>query len=241
MMPGFAITFLIVVTIAATAIGTLIVRRGFAFRHEAVGWAVSTATGLLILSAVVFLLALAGQATAGHLRVVFAILALTAVTSLVRSTRRVRTHGAAAFYVRPWMAWCAFAGVAYLTWMVLVAMLPPVATDELNHHLAVPRTMLAEGGRVVFRDNIYALLPAPRRDAVSFRTRRRRGDGRQALSDTVRRRRGRHLVRLLPVPYLPAGAAVWPVAIFFTVPTVMVNLPTAYVDVILPRMHCSRC
>ena len=43
--------------------------------------------------------------------------------------------------------------------LLLCASLPPVATDEMIHHLAVPRQMLEAGGTVPFPDNIYAYFP----------------------------------------------------------------------------------
>jgi hypothetical protein len=231
MMPASAITFLAVTTVAATAIGAFVVGRGFAFRHEAVRWAVCTATGLLLLSALVFLLSLGGVANAGNLRILFAVLVMPAVIRTVHIARHVRPRDIVPSNVRTWVGWWAAAAIAYLAWIVLVAMLPPLATDELNHHLAVPRAMLASGGRVFFPDNIYAYFPPLGEMLFLF--------GLGVAGETA--------ARLFQVPfalvvgaalygfsrsYVPAWAAVWAVAIFFAVPSVMVNLPTAYVDVI---------
>lgn len=119
----------------------------------------------------------------------------------------------------------------YGIWTVLCAVLPASAPDELIHHLAVPRAMLESSGSVRFLDNIYAYFPGL-------------GEMLFLLGLGVAGEAGARLfhavfgclVALALYGFsrrrLSAAASAWGVAVFLSVPSVMVILPWAYVDLI---------
>jgi hypothetical protein len=234
--PSLAFGLVAVTTIAATALGTWILGARFRFDHSAFRWAVRTATGFLVVSAVAVL-------------VVCGFAGEHAPFSTVRGARldRVRLdrsecaarHGALPATsgegrthdqnVGAWRWIGIAAAVAYSSWIFLCASLPPVAVDELNHHLAVPRKILEEGGSVLFLDNIYAYFPAFGEMLFLL--------GLGVAGELAARLF--HAVFGLVVTlaiygfsrrYLSIREASWSVAVFLSVPSVMVILPWAYVD-----------
>lgn len=229
-------------TIAATTMGALISRRCVSFDHAAMRWAVHTALGFLALSYTIFVLALFQLATREYLGVLFALLGLAAVVSLGVQARRLRQRqrSAAGRSRRPlrrvlveslrrrgW--WLALGGV-YLVWIVLCARLPALGADELNHHLAVPKVMLAAGGTVPFPDNIYAHFPPLGETLFLFGL----GVGGETAARLFHVAFG--LILAIAIygysrRFLPGSTAWLPAILFFTVPSVMVILPQAYVDV----------
>ena len=230
---AIAIAHVALTTIAASILGALVLGSRFAFPHDALRCAVQIAVGFLIVSNTVFVLAAFNRADRTHLGVLAALLAIIALVWLgLRAwphrkallLRGVRTR-AMGLGVPAWLA----AAGAYGTWVLFCAMLPPTATDELNHHLAVPARMLEAGGAPRFLDNIYASFPA--HGEMLFLL------GLGAVGETAARLFHAASAVALALAlfgfsrrYLPTGAAFWSVALFFSVPSVMLIVPWAYVD-----------
>jgi hypothetical protein len=123
----------------------------------------------------------------------------------------------------------AAAAGAYGVWVVSCAVLPPTAVDELNHHLAVPAQMLEAGGTLRFTDNIYAYFPA--HGEMLFLL------GLGAAGETAARLFHAASAFALALAlfgfsrrYLPPGPSAWSVALFLSVPSVVLIVPWAYVD-----------
>jgi 4-amino-4-deoxy-L-arabinose transferase-like glycosyltransferase len=244
---GAALTQVVVTVLAASAVGAWLLGSRFTFPHPAVRWATCAATGVLILSYTILVLVLNGLATARGLRLLFGLLGLAALAWTALQARRA-SDGPAASPTAPERAsgrvegrealrtsltrWpIVAAGGVYGSWMVLSAMLPPAAPDELIHHLAVPRRMLDEGPTVVFVDNIYAYFPALGEMLFLFGL---GVAGEQAARLFHAALGGCAALALYGFSrrHLPFAAAWWAVAIFVTVPSVMAILPWAYVDAI---------
>lgn len=117
----------------------------------------------------------------------------------------------------------------YLAFMTFLAALPATGRDELLYHLEVPQRILATQGDVVFRDNIYAFFPkftemfyllglgtageaAARMFHLLFGFLTALGLYRAALG------------------WLGQVHARWSAALFLGIPSVMVLMPVAYVD-----------
>lgn len=226
-----------VTTVAATALGSWILPARFTFHHGALGWAVQTAVGFLVIAYTLFALAQAHLTSRDHLKGVFAAVAVVALIWVMRAAWRggwSRTDAvawvAAAQRADPMVRLVAAAAVGYAFWIVLCATLPAAASDELIHHLAAPKAMLEAGGAVVFLDNIYAYFPPLGEMLFLFGL----GVGGEVAARLFHAACGVVLAAALfgfSRRFLPASSAVWPVVLFFTVPSVMVILPWAYVDV----------
>ena len=234
---GIALAQVVVTTVAASAIGALLLGRHFRFHHAATRWAAQTAAGFLVISYAIFALALAGLTTRSHLSVFLTLLVPGAAAWLIVQWRRIGTR---------WMAtahfWPTLAAVCYFGWILLCASLPPLATDELIHHLAVPRQMLEAGGTVPFPDNIYAYFPPFGEMLFLFGL----GVGGEIGARLFHAVFGVILATALfgySRRYLSGSVAHLPALLFFTAPSVMVILPWAYVDLIFPPMRFwrSRC
>ncbi len=117
----------------------------------------------------------------------------------------------------------------YLALMAFLAALPASGRDELLYHLEFPKRILAAGGDIVFRDNIYAFFPkftemfyllglgtagetAARMFHLLFGSLTALGLYRAALG------------------WLGRAHARWAAALFLGIPSVMNLMPVAYVD-----------
>lgn len=122
-------------------------------------------------------------------------------------------------------------GIVYAAWILLGISLPPTARDELVYHLAVPKQILKGGGMALFQDNVYAYFPKLGEMLFLFG---------MAVSGEPAARLFHSLAGFLLVlalygfsrAYLSRRFSLLTVTVFLTVPTVMVILPWAYVDLI---------
>lgn len=224
---GLALVPVAVTAIGAGTIGAWILGPRFVFHHSAVRWSVQAALGFLIVSHLIFLLVSLRLAAAGAFKIVFGLLALVALAGIGSKARNRFSLQA----VRPVRTgWpLAVAGFAYCLWILLCAILPPLAVDELIYHLAVPKEILEAGGSVHFLDNIYAYFPQFGEMLFLF------GLG---VSGEIAARLFHTVFGFLLAlalfgfsrRYFSAPVAIWPVILFLSVPSVMVILPWAYVD-----------
>ena len=225
---GAAIAQVAITTLAAAAIGARALGSRFTFPHPAIAWAAHTAVGVIVLSHAVYVVVLTGLPPPAAFTSLLVLLALIALGHFAPALwggagRPARRDGP------PWPV--VVLGAAYGGWAILCATLPPAAADELIHHLAVPGRMLDEGTGVVFVDNIYAYVPALGEMLFLFGL---------ALGGEIAARLFHTVPGLCAAlalfgfcrRHLPAAAAWWAVATFLTVPSVMVILPLAYVDLI---------
>lgn len=234
---GLAVAHLTIVVLAAAAIGGFALGDRFAFAHRAHAWAAHIAVGILVLSYAIFALVESGHAGTSTLTVLSALCVPIALTRVVPPARRwiiARRHRARRLTTTPARAgwWLmALASTAYVMWALLGAALPAAAADELIHHLAVPRRMLDEGAGVVFVDNIYAYFPALG-EMLFLWGLATGGETTARLFHTALGLCAALALFGFSRRHLTGAASWWAVAIFLTVPSVMVILPWAYVDLI---------
>jgi 4-amino-4-deoxy-L-arabinose transferase-like glycosyltransferase len=236
---GAAIAQVAITMLAAAAVGGWILGRRFTLPHPALQCALQIALGALAVSYAVHAIVSSRVDLVAALKVLYAVLGLIVLVSAGSWARRLRARRGAIAATddggrRTRLArssWPIPAAAAYVAWAVLCATLPAAAPDELIHHLAVPRRMLDEGAGVLFADNIYAWFPALGEMLFLFGL---------AIGGELAARLFHTALGLCAAlalfgfcrRHLPAPPSWWAVAIFLTVPSVMVVLPWAYVDLI---------
>ena len=215
-----------VTALAARALGSWCVGSRWNFKHGALRAAASTALGLILLSYTIFVLSLLRVVTETTFAILFLILSLIAAPAALRAARRVATI----YRDRSSSVWLILlGGFIYSGWMILCALLPARAVDELVYHLAVPQQLLKAGGVTSFPDNIYAYFPQLAEMLFLFGF---------AIAGEV----GAKLFHILfgfllalalygfSRKYVSGNRALLVLAIFFSIPSVMVILPRAYVE-----------
>jgi 4-amino-4-deoxy-L-arabinose transferase-like glycosyltransferase len=227
-----------VTTAAATAVGSWIRGERISAYHPLLRWALRTAIGFLILAYALVVLAQIHQTTPDRLRIFFALLVAIGLAWAGVAVLRGRAAKSASLVeirvtrvtIRPEALLAIAAAAAYVVWMVLVGSLPATAADELIHHLAVPKRMLAAGGDVFFADNIYAYFP-PLGDMWFLFGLGVGGETSARLFQTPFAVVLSAAIYGFARHYVSAAGAVGAVALFVSVPSVIVVTPSAYVDV----------
>ena len=153
---GLAFSQILVVAFAAWYLGQFAVARYWHFDNAALRVSVSLSLGLLVVSHAVFLLACFHALTQGAIYTLFALLIVMAVIGLFKSVSRLERLTSEPFWI-----WAIFAGFfIYFIWILLCSCLPPTARDELIYHLEVPKQIYKHGGFFQFLDNFYAYFPS---------------------------------------------------------------------------------
>lgn len=184
-----------------------------------------TGFGLIVFSLVLYACVLCGTATRPVLWTLAGIAALAAVFETVLFLRDRETIKSILKDHR----WPLLALSVYFVFQWSMTLLPPYERDELIYHLFIPKMWLATGGKFFFRDNIYAYFPQladhyfllglgtfGESAARFFQT------GWSALLVLALYRLSRK--------WLGAVEAWLPVFIFLAVPSVLVTMSWAYVD-----------
>lgn len=216
---GWASVQVVVTALAGASIGRRLLSGRFSSMHPSLGWATEAAAGLLLCSHLIFSLSLLRLTTRTNLQILFLLLGVLAALEAQRL---------------PWSkifsVW-SIPFALYFGWLALVACLPPLAVDELVYHLAIPEEMLQAGGQVRFLDNIYAYFPQLGEMFFLFGL---------AVGGEVAARLFHALFGCLLAlaiygfsrKHLSRRAALGAVALFLSVPSVMVIGSWAYVDLI---------
>ncbi len=219
--------------ISAWAITRVCLNRWFEFDHWALRFAGYCGLGLLFWSHLIFGLTLLGLAQP---TILVGLLVLMGAISLIAMIVAIR--GTTARHASDWLrnrlaareSQLFVLGVAaYMLWLILMAALPATSVDELTYHLEAPRQMLAAGGQVLFRDNIYAYYPQFGEMFFLFALPISGEPGAHLFHSIFALLCGLAIYGLLR-PQVSRPHAVQGVAIFCSVPTVIVVGSWAYVD-----------
>ncbi len=119
--------------------------------------------------------------------------------------------------------------VLYFALMTFLAVLPASGRDELLYHLEVPRRILASGGDLLFRDNIYAFFPKFTEMFYLLGL----GTAGEAAARMFHLLFGFLTALALyraALGWLGRTHARWAAALFLGIPSVMTLMPVAYVD-----------
>ena len=216
--------------LSAWALGRWCMGSRWHFEHAAIRTSSATALGLLILSYLLFALTQLHLTSQTALTWLWFALLMVALVILIRTLGRTGRLPPASFQQRPPGFWIALsAALIYLSWILSCVLLPSTAMDELVYHLAVPRKLLGTEGMFLFLDNIYAYFP-------------QLGEMFFLLGLTVAGEVGAKLFHVLSGlllalalygfsrRHLSSNPSLFAVALFLSIPSVMVILPTAYVD-----------
>lgn len=214
----------------AWKLGHLLAGSRWRFPHPALQLAAETAIGLLIVSHLVFALALLGLATPLTLYSLLGALGLLTLAHLRSVGWTELRQGFAKSIPQGAMPRLLAGGcAAFGIWIILLAQLPPIGFDSLVYHLEVPRQMLRQGGQAFFPDNIYAYFPQLGEMLFLY--------GLEIAGDSAARLFNTLFGVLLCVAifgfsrkHLPTRWALLAAMLFITVPSVVQTLPFAYVD-----------
>jgi len=223
--------FIAVVGISAVSVGRMVLRRWYRDMTPSIKLAVYGASGLLLISHLIFLMSTLHVASNEVFLVLFSILALISLNTLL-GLRKKR----ASFFSDSFVTFCSsnkwfiISCTFYVTWITACATLPASARDELIYHLDIPKRMTLAHGFPVFQNNIYAYFP-------------QLGEMLFFFGATLSGEFSTKLFHLLGGLFLALALygfcrrfcdeklSFLSVAIFFTVPSVMVTMSWAYVDV----------
>ena len=224
-----------VTAVAARQIGLRLIGTRWRLARPGMQIAAETGVGLLLISYLIY-----GLAMIGYLMPVGGILSPTLMWVLLGALSLVALTGVAELVAAGralpaslrgdrWLMLGACGALAYFSWMVMGAMLPPTSLDEMVYHLEVPAQVLRVGYLPVFTDNVLAYYPMGPQMLFAF--------GLGVAGDTASRMF--HLLYLGLVmtalysyarTFVPSRGAVLATALFMTVPTVMVIGHWAYID-----------
>ncbi len=191
-----------------------------------------TGLGMLLISYGFFLLSCLGVLTPGLLQGISALLAALAIWSV-----RKRLWGpgklSLSSLVSAWpTGWPLILGAGvYLIWVLLTVALPPTAIDELIYHLEIPRQLLKEGGQFTFVDNVYAYFPQLGEMLFLFGL----SVGGSSAAKLFHTLFGLLLALMLYAfsrRQVNTGFSLLDLALFVSIPSVMVLASWAYVDLI---------
>ncbi|MBN1687777.1 MAG: glycosyltransferase family 39 protein [Candidatus Omnitrophica bacterium] len=122
--------------------------------------------------------------------------------------------------------------VLYGVWIVLCSALPATTRDELIYHLEIPKRMLEAGGsRLFFLDNIYAYFPQMGEMLMLFHY----ATGGEVAAKLLHGVAGSMVALALygfSHRWVNKRYAFWGVLLFLSIPSVMVTMSWAYVDLI---------
>jgi len=219
--------------ISAWAITRVCLNRWFEFDHWALRFAGYCGLGLLFWSHLIFGLTVLRVAKPG---ILVGLLILMGAISLIATIVAIRgtSAGRASDWLRSRLAaresqLFVIGVAAYMLWLILMAALPATSVDELTYHLEVPRQMLAAGGQVLFRDNIYAYYPQFGEMFFLFALPISGKHGANLFHTIFAFLCGLAIYGLLR-PHVSRPHAILGVTIFCSVPTAMVVGSWAYVD-----------
>ena len=166
-----------VAALGARALGAAVLARIPAvtdarFGHPALRLAADTAVGLIVVSHVVLAAVLLHVATPAFFAVLLGMLATAAVVAATaKDATATADEAATQGRAKPGVTWervrprdsiewaLATAALALIAWVSLLAQLPAVEPDALTYHLEIPRQLLANGGDLLFVDNMYGYFP----------------------------------------------------------------------------------
>ncbi len=234
-MATLALLQVVVTALASHQIGRRLIGARWRLGHGGVQLAAETGVGLLLISYLLYGVAMVGYVlpVGGVLspRLLWALLGVLALMALTGARELAGAGWAALGAVRAdrWVMLGTLGAVAYFGWMFMGATLPPTSLDEMVYHLEVPAQLLRVGYLPVFTDNVLAYYPMGPQMLFTF--------GLGVAGETAARMF--HLLYLGLVMSALYGyastlassrAAVLGTALFMTVPTVMVTGHWAYID-----------
>ena len=218
-----------VMALAAWTIGYGLAGARWRFEHPALRTASFTSLGLAVISFAVFFLTRVHASSAAELNLFskgLGVLAVPGFAALSWALFKPAKDRKPVTYLEGLLLFFFF---AYTIWMIFCAALPASDRDEIIYHLEVPKQMLRAGGAVLFPDNIYAYFP-------------QLGEMLFLLSGAAAGEWGARLTHvfsglLLALAvygfsrkYLSRVYSMLAAGFFLTVPSVMVIMPWAYVD-----------
>ena len=145
-----ALVYIMLIAAATFTIGRKLIGPVWRFEHAAIQASAETATGLILLSFLIFALSVFHSLSRQVLFCLFSMAAIWALIALPRVNF---------VYKKPLLRAALFFCLLYLGWMLACAALPPADRDELIYHLEIPKQFLAHGGLTPFADNIYGYFP----------------------------------------------------------------------------------
>lgn len=150
----------IVVVVAADSAGSLFRRLIFKekrfFRDSLLDEVVSIAIGLIIISFFLFFLVSAHLVSREILWSFYLFCALLSILRFPIILRRC-IPSIKKFHLRT-DGWIIFL-IVYFVFMILLTSLPPSVRDELIYHLEIPKRLIESKGFVIFTNNVYAYFP----------------------------------------------------------------------------------
>jgi hypothetical protein len=159
-MQGFWALFHITFAAAgAWTAGRLVIGRYWPFEQKSVQIAAETASGLLLLSHLIFILSIYRMIHHGVLFLLLGSLVLLAVIGTMVLKKTSPPAAPRAPFQKGFFLLLAVPAAVYLTFIIMNAVLPSSDRDELIYHLEIPRQFLAHGGLTAFQDNIYGYFP----------------------------------------------------------------------------------
>lgn len=217
--------------LSAWTIGYGLAGARWRFQHPALRAASFSALGLAIISFAIFTLSRFHAVSPPDLRIFLKGLTLLAIPGLAAllwslfkpsKTRQPLTF----FDILAILAFLVYAG-----WMILGAALPASDRDETIYHLDIPRQMLRAGGTVLFRDNIYGYFPQLGEMLFLFGG-GTAGEWSAKLTHVLVGGLLALAIYGFSRKYLSRAYAILAAALFLTIPSVMVIMPWAYVDLL---------
>jgi 4-amino-4-deoxy-L-arabinose transferase-like glycosyltransferase len=188
----------------------------------------SAAVGLLLISHAIFGLTEAGWMSRNTVLALTGVLGAVVVAGLVCVDWR-RFLAFLPTLRNRWRLSLTLLAGTYLIWLLLTGLLPVTSIDELIYHLEIPRRLAESGGDHFFVDNVYAYFPELGENFFLFGY-KAGGVFAARLFHTLY---GALLVMALYGfcrPMIPEKYSVLAVALFATIPSVMVLAGLAYVD-----------
>ncbi len=226
---NFAGVQVAVLGLAAWTIGYGLAGARWRFEHPALRTASLAAFGLAIISFSIFLLSLLHAVSAIDLRIFsngLVLLAVPGLAALLGSLFKPSRNKQPVTFFEGLILFIFF---MYAGWMILGAALPALDRDEIIYHLEVPRQMLRGGGTVLFRDNIYGYFPQFG-EMFFLLAGGTSGEWAAKLSHVLFGLLLGLAIYGFSRKYLSRIYALLSAALFLTIPSVMVIMPWAYVD-----------
>lgn len=216
---------IIIVVLSAKAAGHLILNKIKTFEDKILDAILEILIGLICISYLLFAsiqLHIVSQLFLNLFLAALFLLALTTVKGLIRFVREVPKLAPLEYTVLGFVT-------LYFVFEICLSHLPPVARDELIYHLEIPKVWLKSGGAVLFKDNIYAYFPQLCENYFLLAL----GTVGVAGAKLFHLASG-GLLALAIFAYLHRKSvgytAIWGVLLFLSIPSVMVVMSWAYVD-----------
>lgn len=119
--------------------------------------------------------------------------------------------------------------ILYFVFMIALTTLPSSVRDELIYHLEIPKRLIESGGEVTFTNNIYAYFPRLA-DMFFLLGLGTAGEATAKLSHVLSGFLLMIVIYRVALNWLGKKYAILSVGVFLSIPSVMVIMPWAYID-----------